>query len=184
MWRLLRWRCRTIRPPTTIFETLPRWRSTGLQQFDYSPLWNEGVCERKITLNFLVISCISVFRGISGRSFLAKLDEVASPTLLKVTYYNNEGKPTMIHINLEEVKHIEVVIFKNLLSSPVVTEECSTWMHLKIWSENPFKVESALIKYFHKNEFFSISPQDTLVYLPTKRGEKYNPLYDCGFGVN
>lgn len=48
----------------------------------------EGDRERKLILNFLIISYWGVSRGNLGRSFLTRLDVVASLVHLKVTYYN------------------------------------------------------------------------------------------------
>ncbi|KAI5424665.1 hypothetical protein KIW84_030742 [Lathyrus oleraceus] len=103
----------------------------GLQQPYLKPYHGGDL----LAFNNLITHPCGMKEGILGRSFLAKLDEVASQTLLKVTYYNNDGKPTMIHINLDEVKHIEVVIFKNLLFSPLVTEDCS-------WKVNMFDLDA------------------------------------------
>lgn len=47
----------------------------------------EGKCERKVILNFLVVSCKSAFRGIMGRFFLENLDMVASHVHLKLIYH-------------------------------------------------------------------------------------------------
>lgn len=64
----------------------------------------EGTYERKVILNFLVILCRSAFRGIIGRSFLAKLDEAASPVHLKVAYHDIKGRLVIVSVDLEEAR--------------------------------------------------------------------------------
>lgn len=85
----------------------------------------EGVGEKKVTLSFLVILCMSTFKGILGRSFLAKLDVEAFPIHSKVTYHDKEGKDTMINIDLDEAKHIKEVTLKDIITLLVVVEEGS-----------------------------------------------------------
>lgn len=58
--------------------------------------------ERKVTISFLVVTCKRVLSGILGRSFLERLDVVASPFHLKVAYHISEGKPIVISSNLKE----------------------------------------------------------------------------------
>lgn len=53
----------------------------------------ESACEIRVILNFLIIPIQNAFRGVLGKSFLAKLDAVASPVHLKVTYHDaDEGR--------------------------------------------------------------------------------------------
>lgn len=61
----------------------------------------ERLDERKVTLKFLVILCRSAFKGIIERSFLVKLDVVASPVHLKVAYHDKEGNLTAVNNDLE-----------------------------------------------------------------------------------
>lgn len=60
----------------------------------------EKACERKVILNFLIILCKTAFRGIMGRSFLVRLDVVALPVNLKVTYRGVDKRSTIISANL------------------------------------------------------------------------------------
>lgn len=55
--------------------------------------------QRIVTLLFLVIHGRSAFKGILGRSFLVKLDVVASIVHLKIAYQDEWGVPN----NIEEV---------------------------------------------------------------------------------
>lgn len=64
----------------------------------------ERVCERTIILHFIIIQCNSFFRGILGRSFLERLDDVASLVHLKVTYHDAEGRLVSMNANVYEVK--------------------------------------------------------------------------------
>lgn len=80
--------------------------------------------ERKVFLNFLVVSCKSAFKGILGRSFLVKLDTLASPTYLKVTYQDEEWRSVIINVDLEEVGWILACIWGNILALiPEVEDE-------------------------------------------------------------
>lgn len=71
---------------------------------DLSLTIKEGVCERNVIFDSLLIQCRNTFRGILGKSFLAKLDTVTSLVHLKVTYHDKEGKSTIISVDLEEAK--------------------------------------------------------------------------------
>lgn len=82
----------------------------------------EGVCERKVTLSFLVILCWSAFCGICGRSFLERIYAVASPVHMKMWYYNREGELIVFNADLDEVRRNKEVILKDLLASSKVTE--------------------------------------------------------------
>lgn len=64
----------------------------------------EGAREMKMILNFLVISGKSVFRDITWRSFLAKLDAVAFPAHLKVTYHIMGGRLATVGTELKAAK--------------------------------------------------------------------------------
>lgn len=48
----------------------------------------EGACQRKVILNFMLILCQSAFKCIIWRSFLLRLDAIASSIHRKVTYHN------------------------------------------------------------------------------------------------
>lgn len=64
----------------------------------------EGDPERKVILNFMIIQCRSAFKGILGRSFLVRLDVVASSVHLKVTYHNVEGRLVLMTADVDEEK--------------------------------------------------------------------------------
>lgn len=76
----------------------------------------ERVREKKVVINFLVILCRSAFIGIMMRSFLEKLNAVASLVYLKVTYHDREGKPIIISATLEEANQIKELILKDILA--------------------------------------------------------------------
>lgn len=71
---------------------------------DLSLTIKEGVCERSVIFDSLLIPCRNIFRGILRKSFLEKLDAVTSLVHLKVTYHDKEGKSTIISVDLEEAK--------------------------------------------------------------------------------
>ncbi|KAI5438244.1 hypothetical protein KIW84_024114 [Lathyrus oleraceus] len=50
------------------------------------------------------------------RSFLEKLNAVASLVYLKVTYHDREGKPITISATLEEANQIKELILKDILA--------------------------------------------------------------------
>lgn len=58
-------------------------------------------------LNFLIVSCKSIFIDILGRSFMVILDAVASAVYLKVTYHDAEGMSATVSANVDEVKRIK-----------------------------------------------------------------------------
>lgn len=64
----------------------------------------EGVCERKVVLNFLIIVCI---------------------IHLKITYLDNKGRLTTINVDLKEEKRIRELILKEVLASAAKAEEGS-----------------------------------------------------------
>lgn len=79
--------------------------------------FGEGAQERKVIPNIMVISCRSMFKGILGRPFLARLDAVASLVHLKVTYHDEEGGPTVVSFEVDEAKWIKEIIQKNIITS-------------------------------------------------------------------
>lgn len=78
--------------------------------------------ERKIILNFLIISCQSAFIGIIWRSFLKRLDVVASSFHLKVTYHNMKGRSILVTTNIDEAKLIKLIVQKDLLASAITSK--------------------------------------------------------------
>lgn len=76
----------------------------------------EECVKEKVLLMFLIIPCKSAFRGILGRSFLKKLDVMASLVNLKVTYQDMEGRPTPISPILKESKKVKELIHKDILA--------------------------------------------------------------------
>lgn len=69
-----------------------------------------GDLKRNLILNFMIIPCQSAFRGILERSFLERLDAVATPVILKVTYNNAEGTLVLATTNVDEDKLIKEII--------------------------------------------------------------------------
>lgn len=51
----------------------------------------EETNQRKVNLTLLVVLCKSAFKGIIGRSLLAKLDAVASTIHMKIAYHDKEA---------------------------------------------------------------------------------------------
>lgn len=90
---------------------------------DMTLSFGDGVHGRKVTINFLIITCSSAFKGIMGRSFLSKLDEVASPVHLKIIYHDMEGKSNVTSTDLEEARRIKEIIQKNILALSAEVEE-------------------------------------------------------------
>lgn len=86
--------------------------------------FGEEESERKLTLHFLVVPCKSAFSGILGKTFLEKLDVMASPIYLKVTYYKNPRKSFRLNADLKASRLIREVMLKNFLTTPLVPKEC------------------------------------------------------------
>lgn len=82
----------------------------------------EKECKRNANLIFMVIPCKNTFINILGRLFLVSLNVMDSLVHLKVAYYTCKGKPGVINANLNEVRRIREVTFKNLIISSVVEE--------------------------------------------------------------
>lgn len=69
-----------------------------------------------ITLIFLVIQCRSSFKGILGRSFLEKLDALASTVHLKIAYHDKWGVPITMEEDLRVARRIRKEIPKVILT--------------------------------------------------------------------
>lgn len=69
-----------------------------------------------ITLIFLVIQCKSSFKGILGRSFLAKLEALASTIHLKIAYHDKWGAPITMEEDLRVARRIRKEIPKFTLT--------------------------------------------------------------------
>lgn len=69
-----------------------------------------------MTLTFLVIQCRSSFKGILGRSFLARLDVVASTIHMKITYHYEEGILITVGVDLQVARRINRIILKNIMA--------------------------------------------------------------------
>lgn len=65
---------------------------------------------RKMTLMFLMVHCRSSFKCILRRTFLAKLDAIASTIHLKVYYLDEEGKAIAIGADLHDERRIGRII--------------------------------------------------------------------------
>lgn len=63
-----------------------------------------------INLQFLFLSCMSVYSFILGRSSVATSDIVASSVHLKLKYHNLQGEPTIINGDLKWGKIIYQVL--------------------------------------------------------------------------
>lgn len=76
----------------------------------------KGSCKRKVILNFLVIPCRNAFKGKPERSFIGRLDAMASPVHLKVTYHNIEERLVIVNADVDEAKRIKEIMHKDLLT--------------------------------------------------------------------
>lgn len=76
----------------------------------------EATYERKVILSFHVISCKSVFRDILERSFLERLNVVASSVHLKGTYHYREGMSGIFGVDLKEANRIQKLIQREVLT--------------------------------------------------------------------
>lgn len=76
----------------------------------------DGMNQRIINLLFLVVQCRTVFKGIPGRSFLAKLDIVTSTFHLKIAYHDEKGAPITIKEDLREARRMKMEICKGILT--------------------------------------------------------------------
>lgn len=77
----------------------------------------EGTRQKRVTLTFLLVLCKSVSKGILGRSFLERLDAVASTFHMKITYHDEEGISITVGANLQEARRINIITRKNILAS-------------------------------------------------------------------
>lgn len=99
-------------------------RSVSTQRFDHSPSrscesgsdFRKRDHERKLILHSMIILCWTSFRGILGRSFLKRLDMVASLVHLKVAYNDAEGRSVSVIADVYKVKRIKGIIQKGSLS--------------------------------------------------------------------
>ncbi|XP_050876358.1 uncharacterized protein LOC127080069 [Lathyrus oleraceus] len=76
----------------------------------------EAAYERKVILSFHVISCKSVFRDILERSFLERLNIVASSVHLKGTYHDREGMSGIFGADLKEANRIQKLVQREVLT--------------------------------------------------------------------
>lgn len=75
----------------------------------------------KVIFIFLAISCWSTFRGILGRSFLERLNALASSIYLKVAYHDTEGSTTIVSFDVDEAKRVEEIVQKDILALTVAS---------------------------------------------------------------